>query len=296
MLSILIPIYNFDVRPLVQALHRQGEESGVPFEICCFDDCSELAFRQKNAAVDSLAHVNYQTFSKNKGRSAIRNTLAKAAEYDYLLFMDCDSKVVRADYLQTYLSHLQADTVLYGGRVYRAQPPEDVRLRLHWHYGREREQTTASERKQHSYHSFMTNNFLIPKAVFERIGFDESLRQYGHEDTLFGLELRRRNIPVLHLDNPLEHLGLESADTFLRKTEQAVENLHQLWQSGKLTEARLLHFFEQCRRLYLIRPLHALFQLAKPWLQNYFLRQHKTKLWLFDFYKLGIFMQHYYRV
>ncbi len=294
MLSILIPIYNFDVEPLVQHLHQQGERSGVPFEICCWDDGSELAFRQKNAAVDRLANVSYQTLTKNIGRSAIRNALAKAATYDYLLFLDCDSKVVRAHYLQTYLDHLQADTVLYGGRVYEAQPPADHRLHLHWHYGRQREQTSASERKRQPYHSFMTNNFLIPKAVFEQIGFDESLRQYGHEDTLFGLELRQRSIPILHLDNPLEHLGLESAETFLQKTEQAVENLHQLWQSGKLTEARLLHFFEQCRRLYLIRPLHALFQLAKPWLHSYFLQRHQTNLWLFDFYKLGVFIQHYY--
>ncbi|MBK9012976.1 MAG: hypothetical protein IPM82_02230 [Saprospiraceae bacterium] len=66
----------------------------------------------------------------------------------------------------------------------------------------------------------MTNNFLIPRQLFLEIQFDETLRQYGHEDTLFGMELARRQVPIVHIDNPLEHIGLEPVDVFLRKTEQ----------------------------------------------------------------------------
>jgi len=294
MLSILIPIYNFDVRELVRELHQQCQSEGIVFEICCFDDQSEVVFQNLNQEIADLENVNYLLQSENLGRSAIRNAMARAAYYDNLLFMDCDSKVVQLNYIKTYLAHLQANTVLYGGRVYDANPPSETALRLHWTYGRVREQSRASERKKQPYNSFMTNNFLIPKSIFQTIRFDESLRQYGHEDTLFGLELRKRSIPIVHLDNPLEHLGLEAAATFLKKTEQGVENLVTLWQSGKLTEAKLLHFFEKCRQLRLLRLLYWLFQLSVPFLRYYFTHRHGTNLKLFDFYKLGVFIENYF--
>ncbi|RME04221.1 MAG: glycosyltransferase family 2 protein, partial [Bacteroidetes bacterium] len=41
MLSILIPIYNFNVVELVMELHRQATELDEPVEILAFDDGSE---------------------------------------------------------------------------------------------------------------------------------------------------------------------------------------------------------------------------------------------------------------
>ncbi|MBK9490088.1 MAG: hypothetical protein IPO07_15930 [Haliscomenobacter sp.] len=38
MLSILIPIYNYDVRHLVGELQRQAEELSLTYEICLLDD------------------------------------------------------------------------------------------------------------------------------------------------------------------------------------------------------------------------------------------------------------------
>ena len=40
MLSILIPIYNYNSYPLVQELHKQCLESDIDFEILCQDDAS----------------------------------------------------------------------------------------------------------------------------------------------------------------------------------------------------------------------------------------------------------------
>ena len=41
MLSILIPIYNFDVQELVQKLHQQASLLAIAFEIVCVDDGSQ---------------------------------------------------------------------------------------------------------------------------------------------------------------------------------------------------------------------------------------------------------------
>lgn len=290
MLSILIPIFNFDVRPLVSDLHGQCEAVGIGYEILCFDDGSTTDFKFKNKEIWKRSNVIYREMPQNLGRSGIRNVLGKAARFEYLLFMDCDSKVVSPDFIQKYLRHAAPDRLVYGGRCYADQPPADPSLRFHWHYGRQREQSTAAERSRSPYHSFMTNNFLVPKPIFLDILFDETLRQYGHEDTLFGMELAKRQVPILHIDNPLEHIGLETVDAFLKKTEMGIENLVKLKREGKPIETRLLSFFECCQKLGLAISLRWIFSISKKLLMKQLISR-KPSLQVFDLYKLGILLQ-----
>jgi glycosyltransferase involved in cell wall biosynthesis len=53
MLSILIPIYNFNAVPLVKELQKQCMECDLEFEIICIDDCSTL-HQQENQAISSI--------------------------------------------------------------------------------------------------------------------------------------------------------------------------------------------------------------------------------------------------
>ncbi|MEZ4961494.1 MAG: glycosyltransferase [Saprospiraceae bacterium] len=288
MLSILIPVYNFDIRPLVADLHGQCEASGKDFEIVCFDDGSSESFKKTNREIRGLEHLVYRELEQNLGRSAIRNALGKAARFPFLLFMDCDSKVVRKDFIQNYLAHLQPGALVYGGRSYGAQPPVDDAFYFHWLYGINREQSTAEQRRKFPYHSFMTNNFLVPSDIFLHIGFDETLTQYGHEDTLFGMELAKHNIPIVHIDNPLEHIGLEPAAVFLKKTRQGLENLALLWYAGKLVDTKLLRTFLALQRLGMQKPMAWLFSKTENSLVQNFTTKHPS-LRLFDLYKLGYF-------
>ncbi|MFW5793701.1 MAG: glycosyltransferase, partial [Bacteroidota bacterium] len=59
MISICIPVYNFEVEPLINELHRQGLKSNKAFEIIVLDDDSKDFFKQKNRAVKSLENVRY---------------------------------------------------------------------------------------------------------------------------------------------------------------------------------------------------------------------------------------------
>ncbi len=290
-LSILIPVYNCDVRPLVEALRQQADALEWAVEILCWDDASLPEFQNINAPLGQLPGVIYRLMPENLGRSRIRNRLAEAARYDYLLFMDGDSEVARADYLEQYRLHCAPDRLLYGGRIYQPDPPEVSELKFHWHYGRSREVQRAETRQKQPYHSFMTNNFLIPKALFAPIQFDERLLQYGHEDTLFGLELQRRGIPILHLDNPLIHAGLEPAETFLRKSELAIENLAFLYQEGSLRETRLLRAFERLDAWRAIRPARYVLNQVLPLLKQHLLNANTPNLRAFDLYKLGVLLQ-----
>lgn len=273
------------------ALRQQAAAAFWPVEILCWDDASAPEFQRLNAPLGALQQVTYCRMPENLGRSRIRNRLAAAAKYEYLLFMDGDSAVAHKDYLERYRAQCTPGRLLYGGRAYQPALPDDPQLRLHWHYGRQREVQTASERQKQPYHSFMTNNFLIPKALFEPIQFDERLLQYGHEDTLFGLELREKGFPILHLDNPLIHAGLEPGDVFLRKSVQAIENLAFLYREGSLRETRLLRAYERLSCCKLTRPLTWGLHRLEPALKQHLLNSSTPNLRAFDLYKLGVLLR-----
>lgn len=287
MISILIPIYNFDVTELVSKLHTQGEKLAIDFEIICIDDASENTFNDVNKSIADYPRVNYHRLGSNIGRSSIRNLLAKKSRFPFLLFMDCDAAVPNDNFLSNYCEELNPAYILYGGRCYTPQKPLNSSLYLHWHYGTQREVKEASERNKQPYHSFMTNNFLIPAAIFKQIKFDESLLQYGHEDTLFGLELKKRKIPIKHLNNPLMHIGLENDVVFLKKTEQAIQNLIKLYDYDDIQKAvKLIVYYKKLERLKLTSLLSFLFKLSNSLLRKHF-KSSSINLYLFDFYKLG---------
>jgi len=290
MLSILIPVYEFDVNELVQTLHNQCLLAGIDFEILCFDDGSGEGMRRVNRRIKALDKVRYEEMEKNIGRSAIRNALADAARYEFLLFMDNDSGVIREDYIRQYLNHLATDRLLCGGRSYASTPPVDARYYLHWLYGSRREQIPVDIRRQHPWHGFMTNNFVIPKVLFQTIRFDENLVQYGHEDTLFGRELGLRKIEIFHLDNPLEHTGLEDTDTFLKKAKIAVQNLYILNVQYPDLDTRLLRAYRLVKRYRLSAFLrYTLHRLEGVLLTN--LRSMRPSLYVLDVYKLGLLLR-----
>jgi hypothetical protein len=136
----------------------------------------------------------------------------------------------------------------------------------------------------------MTNNFLIPKTVFQDIRFEERIRHYGHEDTLFGMELQRRGISVLHLDNPLEHIGLETAEVFLQKTVQAVQNLVWLRVQGFPVETRLLGAADVLKRYRLLSLAGFLLRMAAPIMKKNLLSA-RPSLRALDGYKLMVLLQ-----
>ena len=119
MLSILIPTYNFDINDLVKGLSDQCKAAAIEYEILCFDDGSKEEFKLCNRELRAYSSVVYKELEENHGRSKIRNLLAASAKYPYLLFMDCDSGIVKENYIADYISNLSPDKVLYGGRVYK---------------------------------------------------------------------------------------------------------------------------------------------------------------------------------
>ncbi|MEY3368052.1 MAG: hypothetical protein RI973_1207, partial [Bacteroidota bacterium] len=111
---------------------------------------------------------------------------------------------------------------------------------------------------------------------------------YGHEDTLFGLELKKKGVPVIHIDNPLEHIGLENAEVFLEKTRQGLDNLKILQRIDLQAQTRLLKLWKWCRFTRLSLLLKLFFSATRPALIRNLL-SNSPSLALFDLYKIGYF-------
>jgi len=219
MISVLIPIYNIDVVPLINELSRQLNNLDIEGEILAFDDHSSEEFRELNKSISGLPNVMYKELDRNFGRVITRELLANEAKYDWLLFLDSDSRILHAEFLKQYIGILKTGFDVYvGGRVYPAASPECNRM-LHWKYGIKRESVTGNKKALH------TNNFCIKKEVFRQLNFPEFLKQYGHEDTWMEIELERTGKKLFHFTNQVEHIQIETTGIFLRKTEQALHNL-----------------------------------------------------------------------
>lgn len=244
MLSIVIPVFNHDVRPLVTTLMKQCNKLDIPYQILCFDDGSEQKYRYLNKEIAFWINVNYTELGENLGRSRIRNWLGKSAFFEYILFLDCDSVVKNKNFIKNYIAHLPTNGAIHGGRAYQPKRPRAKKKILHWEYGVKRESLPAKKRNKSPYMNFHSNNFLIPEAIFKNHLFDEQVKGYGYEDLLYAFDLQKKNIGILHIDNPVIHDGLEMNNVFLNKTKNAIQNLVHLYKSKRITHTRLIDFYE----------------------------------------------------
>ncbi|NJB81457.1 glycosyltransferase family 2 protein [Wenyingzhuangia aestuarii] len=280
MISICIPVYNFDISNLVKAIEKQT--TNVVFELVVIDDASDEVFKIENRKL--LGNHKYVELPNNIGRSKIRNLFKSYVQYSYMLFMDCDSMIQNDDFLQKYANSLVPNVVVYGGRIYPDILPSKEQF-LSWKYGIEVESKSVIKRNQEPYLSFMTNNFLIDSAVFEDIFFNEGIDTYGHEDTFFGYELAQNKIKIIHLENPVLNLDLETNERFFVKNETAIANLIKLQDGLFSNHVRLLSYYKKMNVFQKII-VKRLFNLTGSLIRKKMIAGfYSTKL--LNFYKLG---------
>lgn len=283
MLSILIPIYNFKVVDAVLELKAQAEKLNIPFEILCFDDASST-HKHNNRILLVKENIQYREFNKNIGRTKIRNLLVEKAKYSNLLFLDCDIIINKSDFLASYAPYFNSGYVVCGGVAYQKEKPEEAQA-LRWKYGRIREEKNASLRNQHPYQSFTAFNLLAPKDIFQKIAFNEKINGYGHEDTLFGIELKKEGITVAHIDNPITHLGLDERQIFIEKTEVGLQNLAILIKENKINnEVKLYRYYFFCKPTLFLTGF--IINKLKKWSKNKLMKGNNSLL-IFDLFKLS---------
>ena len=248
MLSICIPIYNFNCTALLNDLIVQSENLGVPVEICCIDDAS-THHTETNQAFIRDTSIKYEALKKNIGRSKIRNRLAKRSQFPNLLYLDCDVEIGSA-FLNNYKDYLDQNRVVYGGTSYPLEKPENSTLLLHYQVGQTKESLSQRERERSPYLTFKTNNFLTPRSLILKYPLDESVSGYGHEDTLWAFTLKELEIPILHIQNPIIHQGLESSQILIGKIESSLDNLIKLHKAGKHIPVKVFEVYQHYRPFF----------------------------------------------
>lgn len=254
MLSILIPVFNYDVRKLVSDLHKQLSGMEIEYEIRVYDDCStDEAFKNGNASIGDLPNVVFKRLETNLGFCTIRNVLAEEAQFDLLLFLDSDVEVIDEHFIKKYLQVTDGKTVFCGGMQYVEEPPKDDQF-LKWKHGKEREEASAVVRNKNPHRTLWAGNFLIPKKIYLGAKFDDGSTGYGYNDTMFGYRLLVQGVPIVHVENPLLHRGLMPSEKFVMRSLEAVDNL-LFFESRDYIEPSFYKFIKVFRYYKLLKRL-----------------------------------------
>lgn len=290
MLSICIPIYNFDVNELVNDLHHQIVSNKLDAEIILIDDTSKAEFIDKNKNLENIAS-QFIFLDKNIGRSKIRNLFLKYSKSEYLLFLDCDGKIISQSFVKNYIDFIKnknPDVVFGGRKVSEVKPPLQYGLR--WKFAVERENLPVKQRLKSPYLDFQTNNFIVKKAVLAKNLFNETITQYGYEDLIFAKDLFKNKVVIDHIDNPIFNNDVETNEVFLAKADQSAKSLSQLIKSDRdverISKIRLAKAYSNLKKTGLILLYRLIYKIAKPYLQKKLLGGNAS-LKVLDFYKLG---------
>lgn len=285
--SILIPTYNQPCLPLVRTLAAQAADiQGLEWEILVGDDGStDTEALNANRPISEIEHCKYIIRAHNAGRSAIRNYLSSAANGDWLLFVDSDVTIERADFLKTYMDFQGDESVVYGG-LHAGGEAKTWHGNLRYRYEKAYERHhPAHVRQQRPYDSFRTTNFIIKREVMTDHPFDGNIKTYGYEDVLFGRSLHDHHIKIFHIDNPVTYETYEDNTTFLRKTDEALCTLCTL-REQLATYSTLLRFTRQIEKLGMYWLLTDFYRLFKHLLRRNLQGIHPSLL-LFQVYKVG---------
>lgn len=287
MISILIPERNFDCRQLVNDLAAQCALAAVKYEIIVMDDNSSL-FVDENREINRIPGCMLVEQNQHLGAAKARNLLAFMAKFPFLLMLDCDAVVTDKAYIQRYLDHIGKADVVVGGVAYQDKAP-DKAFMLRWWYGRHRECIPAAKRNQDPYQSLLSFQFLIRKDILLKYPFEETVKDYGHEDTILGHALSRNGVSILYIDNPLIHVGLDPNPVFLQKSLMAARKYlsNPVFNDKQLADrVRLFRVFAKVKRYRLTALVRFVFVLLRPLMKKNLLGGHPY-LYVFDFYRLG---------
>ncbi|MEZ5000392.1 MAG: glycosyltransferase family A protein [Bacteroidales bacterium] len=125
MISVLIPVYNYDISSLVNCLHQAFDGTEEFREILIGADGCDQAHLKSYQPLEKLEGVRLIINQENIGRAGIRNRLAENASGDNLLYIDADALIEgnALPYIERYVRSLNLAPVICGGTAYRSVPP-----------------------------------------------------------------------------------------------------------------------------------------------------------------------------
>lgn len=269
--AVVIPMYNAtgSIIELIESLCNQQLSVNVELDIIVVDDGSSdnsaaLVSQRVSSVVRLVSH------GVNRGRAAARNTGARAANGDYLLFLDADCRIGERSFVMRHVQVLERGADVSVG----------VRSTVNNSFLAAFESSVNRRRAIGPvWTAFTSANFAIRQTVFEKCGgFDERYRWYGFEDRDLAVRLVKSDVQLVYsVDAVVYHEDVSTAGTLLRRTEEAGKYSSELFMRDhpdyykQLVYSRLdfrLHPF-RCRILYLVYVV--LYPMLRPvidWILN----------------------------
>ncbi len=230
-LSVLTPFLRDDPSGLLAAIEEQAARLSVPVEIVALDDGTDdeaLAERIIQHVRQLSMPAAFVRLSANEGRAAARNRLAEFARGRHLLFLDADTVPDRADFLVAYAEMIQADDPpLVIGGFSLIQASQEPRFRLHRSIALMLDCMPAQVRQVTPWRFVYGANILVRRDVMQAVPFNPEYRAWGWEDQEWGMRVADR-WPILHVENTVTHLGLDTVQTLLDKYAASGANFHKI--------------------------------------------------------------------
>ncbi len=289
-LSVLIPFLRDDPRHLLTALDLEAANLNGAVELVVLDDGTAdaaLTAALTDVVTAMALPVRLITLTANEGRSIGRNRLATAARGRSLLFLDSDMRPDTSGFLGRWAALVRdADPAVAFGGFSLKQAPTDRKFALHRAMATKGECLDHIQRSKAPEKYVYTSNLLVRRDVFDSEAFDPAFSGWGWEDVEWAMRVSRR-FPVIHVDNPATHMGLDTAADLARKYEQSAPNfarvaaLHPdiLAAYPSFKAARLL---KRVPGLGLCRPLMkraALTEILPAKARSFSLRLYRTALY-----------------
>ena len=222
MISILIPCFDYNAYPLVSILEKQALMLKIDFEIICIDDGSFSSKNDLNQKINLLTNSKFIELKKNIGRINNRLLLAEKSQYEWLIFIDVDTLPNEDNFLKNYIDQLNKGTLIIGGCTYKK--PDNENFSLRYKFGKFREEIKSDIRNKNPYKYISSCNFMCKRDVLIDVLASINTISYGN-DYVFGSLIKKKEIDIKHIDNPVLIDNIDENQIFIKKTHHALDNL-----------------------------------------------------------------------
>ena len=286
-LALLLPVYRHFPEKLLNEAYRQMGDLEFPTAIYILDDGSPEPLPELERWSGKRENTYFHRRTPNSGRSAARNYLASWAQAEYLHFLDDQLLVTSPEFWAQLWEQRLPLGVVFGAAYPPDAPAPGTELR--WKVARWRE--FGSFPPADPYASFKSGHFLAHHSVLQKVQFDEALTGYGHEDTLLGLALKEKKIPLEGLDLPVYNAHLDTNSAFLEKVEQSLHNLLFIAHRYPyyISYFRLLRLLRFLQRWQVAGLLQVLLAPGQKWMRQH-LQGTNPSLRVFDLYRLSLLL------
>ena len=194
-ISIIVPCYNSEptIKECVASILNSINNADIPekFEIIIINDGSNDC---TSNIVKEIAEVKIINHNKNLGLSAARNSGIKKSTSDYIIFIDSDI-ILSDNWIKKMLFNINKNKDVVGitGNL-EPEPHKRISPLDKYLFGPYRGTKNIDINMPLNYKSFVFSNTIIKRSVLDDVGyFDESLSNYGGEDTELSIRIAKKH-------------------------------------------------------------------------------------------------------